>query len=1096
MPLVIVRLVYSFHVFVHRVLFRFIFPATCVLLLLLPCKAVFSQSTTEGTIAGTIADPSGAAVAHAQITAVSSNSSSTYHATADASGAFDFAGLPPGTYQVEIKVAGYAPYLAKTVLVEVGRATTLSPRLAIGTQQETVVVKEDSPGLDARSAAISTNLDADAIHGLPSNGRRWSDFALLTPAVVPDQKGYGLLSFRGISVLLNNNTMDGADNNQAFFSEERGRSSIGYSTSEASVREFQVNASNYSAEYGRAAGGVVNTVTHSGTNTFHGSSFFYDRDNQWGAQNPYSELTTESPTGTFASTPFTPRDWRKQWGSSAGGPIQHNKLFWFFAYDQSRRNFPAISQPGNAAKFFAEPTNDELTVLRERLNAPTNGSAKQQYDNVLTDLAGETGAVPRTASQLILFPKLDYQPNDRNHIAVLFNHMNWNSPNGFQTQTSAQYGIASFGNSIVKDDWAIAHWNTFLSATKMNDVLFQYGRDFEAQISTPPSPFEEANLTANPPHTAPQVSLLSSSYGLRIGKPSALDRTAFPDEHRTQINDVFTAVLGNHIAKAGVDYNYVSDLTNNLYGGGGQYVYDSMTGFVSDLLAPSKCGASSDSFGNLPCYSYFQQALGPSAFGMATNDYAAFVSDDWRVARNLTVTAGLRYEYQQLPPANPNLANPQIPQTGHLPQDRNNFGPRLGFAWDIFGHGLTVFRAGYGMYYGRIINSTISSALVSTGSANGQLTYKIKPTDQGAPAFPYVFASSIANGIKPAAVYFDPHFQNPQVHEAEASIAQKLGPRGELSLSALASLGRELPNFVDTNIDLSAINTITYNLKDASGLGPLSAQYTTRLFTARINPNYQQITDIFSETNSKYEAGIITLKERISSSVRVQAHYTYSHAMDYNQNETTFADADDVLDPTNFAAEYGPSNFDVRQRVTGFIMLRTPWKLSGLIGTFLNGFAASPTLSAQTGLPFTMRTAGSIPDLHFVDELNRLQVQSGLGYSINGSGGDNRIPGVGRNTYRYPGTINADARFSKDITVSEKTKVQILADVFNVLNHENVTAIDTTGYYIGNGTTAGSNATLTYNTNGTQPLFGQIQNVNSTTLYRPRQIQIGLKIFF
>jgi len=1070
--------------------------AALLALLALSCPAVLSQSTTEGTIAGGLRDPAGLPIASAQIVAGSKSTGIEYVTTSDPSGNFRFAGLPPGTYKLEIRLAPYSPFDADAVVVEVGRVTLLKANLQLGPLRQTVVVKEDAPGLDTSSAAIATNLDENAVHNLPSNGRRWSDFALLTPTVTPDQQGYGLLSFRGISVLLNNNTMDGADNVQAFFSEERGRSSIGYSTSEASVREFQVNASNYSAEYGRAAGGVVNTVTHSGSNTFHGSSFLYDRDNQLGgAQNPYSQLITEPASNSYIATPFTPPDTREQWGASAGGPVRPNRLFWFFSYDQYRRNFPGIAQPGNAAKFFAPPSDNELTTLAQRLGTTLNSIALQDYDQVLNDLAGETGIVPRSATQLILFPKLDYQLNDRNHITAQYNHMTWNAPNGFQTQTSAQYGVASFGNSIVKDDWGIARWNTFLSPTLMNDLLLQYGRDFEAQLSTPPSAFEQA-LTANPAHTAPQVSLLSSSYGIRIGKPAALDRTAFPDERRMQINDVFTAVLGNHVLKAGVDYNHVSDLTNNLYGGGGEYVYDSMTGFVSDLLNPNHCGVSSNSYGNLPCYTYFQQALGPSLFTMSTNDYSAFVSDEWRVARRLTVTAGMRYEYEQLPAPNPNLVNAQLPQTSILPHDGNNFGPRLGVAWDIFGHGNTIFRVGYGVYYGRIINSTISSALVSTGSPNGQLTYKIKPVDAGAPTFPYVFQSSIASTIRPAAVYFDPHFQNPQIHEAEVSLAQSLGKGREITISALASLGRELPNFIDTNIDLASATTITYNVKDPAGLGPLPSQYTTVFFTNRLNPTYQQITDIFSETNSKYEAAIVTLKQRLNHSLQLQAHYTYAHAMDYNQNETTFADADDVLDPTNFAAEYGPSNFDVRQRVTGYLIVRAPWKLRGVAGALLDGYSLAPTLSAQTGLPFTMRTAGSIPSLAYLDAVDRLKQLSGLGYSINGSGGDNRIPAVGRNTYRYPGTINTDMRLSKETRISEKTRVELMAEVFNALNHQNVTSIDTTGYYIGNDSTVGSVPTLTYNTSNGQSLFGAVENANSTSLYRERQIQLGMRFFF
>src|SRR5206468_10712095 len=157
------------------------------------------------------------------------------------------------------------------------------------------------------SPDFAPTLDQTAISNLPINGGRWSNFALLTPGVVSDSNGFGLLSFRGISTLLNNNTVDGADNNQAFFSEERGRTRAQYSTTQAAVQEFQVNSSNYSAEYGRSAGGVVNTVTKSGTNQIHGNAFFYDRDNNWAATNPFVTKTVNQG-GTFVTSPNKPKD--------------------------------------------------------------------------------------------------------------------------------------------------------------------------------------------------------------------------------------------------------------------------------------------------------------------------------------------------------------------------------------------------------------------------------------------------------------------------------------------------------------------------------------------------------------------------------------------------------------------------------------------------------------------------------------------------------------------------------------------------------------------------------------------------------------------
>ena len=162
---------------------------------------------------------------------------------------------------------------------------------------------------------------------------------MLIPGVGANTSGFGLLSFRGISTLLNNNTVDGADNNQAFFSEERGRTRAGYSTPKTAIEEFQVNTSNYSAEYGRSAGGVVNTVTKSGTNSIHGEAFFYDRDNVWGAINPFTKLTVRS--AARSPVPYKPTDWRKMSGFGIGGPAIKDKLFWNLTFDWYHRNFPA-----------------------------------------------------------------------------------------------------------------------------------------------------------------------------------------------------------------------------------------------------------------------------------------------------------------------------------------------------------------------------------------------------------------------------------------------------------------------------------------------------------------------------------------------------------------------------------------------------------------------------------------------------------------------------------------------------------------------------------------------------------------------------------
>ncbi len=1065
-------------------------------ILVVPCQlAGNAQSNTTGGLAGTITDAQGRVVPGVRVVARCGATGKERTVTADAAGSFRIADLDPDTYAVEVSAAHFAPWHAASVAIEVGRITTLAPHLAVAGQSETVLVRSEIPGLETSSAAITMNLSNTTLENLPSNGRRWSNFALLAAGVTPDQSGSGLLSFRGISVLLNNNTIDGVDNNQAFFSEERGRTRIGYSTTQAAVQEFQVNTSNYAAEYGRAAGGVVNTVTRSGGNQFHGQAFFYDRDNDWGATNPYTTLTQRLADGSYSTTPFKPTDWRKQWGAGVGGPIRHDKLFWFFAYDQYRRNFPGTARTADATsgttpELFAAPSAQQLATLAARTQTSV-AVAKAHYNDILAGLDSMLGPVPRTANQYILFPKVDWDLNERNHLIFQYNRMRWNSPAGVQTAASNTYGIASFGNDYVSEDWAIARWNFFLTANLLNEARYQFGRDFESEFAQPPTPFEQP-FAKNPDGFSPQISVASGNYGFTFGKPASLNRAAYPDEYRSQFVDTVSWVHGKNSWKAGYDFSHVVDNTNNLYNGTGSYVYTNVLSFASDYYAPSSCDTGATGVGRLPCYDYETQALGPSIFRFTTNDYAAYLQDEWKIAHNFTLSLGLREEFQQLPNPNPLLVNPEIPETHAVPHQRQNLAPRIGFAWDIFGRGSTVLRAGYGWYFGRFVNSTVYAALTNTGVSAAQKTYYFKPVDVGAPPFPHVFTAEPPFSNTPNAVYFDPHARNPVVQEMELSLGQQLGPRTEISFAFLGSLGRKLPNFVDKNIDLSSVGTITYNVDNSTGQGPLPGKtYTTSFFTARLNPNYGQLTDIFTETNSTYEAGMVRLSRSLGRGGDVHATYTYSHAADYNQNSTTFADNNDILDPANFALEYGASNFDIRQRVTGTAIARTPWKLHGVEGYLFNGYSLAPVVEWRTGLPYTLRTTGSIPSTKYVDTVRRTETLSGLGASINGSGGDNRIAQIGRNTYRYPAVTNVDLRATKTFKFAERVDLELIGEAFNLLNHQNITNIYSAGYLIDGASSPETLPRLTYQTK-----FGSITNSNSTALYRERQIQLALRLTF
>src|SRR5438270_11561255 len=366
------RMMSRFWSSIQRLLTVALFAVICGALL-------YAQSTTDGAIGGTVYDTNGAVVANAKIAVRNNGTNAETTITTDGSGFFRVNKLQSGTYTVTVSQQGFAPFKAEQVIVQVGSVTDLSPHMAIGSSTETVEVSAEAPQINTSSADFAPTLNQVAISNLPINGGRWSNFAALTPGVVSDASGFGLLSFRGISTLLNNNTVDGADNNQAFFSEERGRTRAGYSTPKVAIEEFQVNTSNYSAEYGRSAGGVVNTVTKSGTNSIHGEAFFYDRDNVWGAINPFTKLTVKDSTGTFVQVPYKPTDWRKMSGFGVGGPAIKDKLFWNLTFDWYKRNFPGTAIPSNSTVFFGQATSTPTVATIASRKGISTTSAQGLY---------------------------------------------------------------------------------------------------------------------------------------------------------------------------------------------------------------------------------------------------------------------------------------------------------------------------------------------------------------------------------------------------------------------------------------------------------------------------------------------------------------------------------------------------------------------------------------------------------------------------------------------------------------------------------------------------------------------------------------------
>ncbi len=815
-----------------------------------------AQTSLSGAVAGTARDAQQAAIVHAQIALKNLESGESFAGVTGNSGAFRVEGLKPGSYALTAASPGFADFGPLPVTVEVGRITELSIHFAVAAVREAIEIREQAPAVNTAQPDFATNIDDAFLEKLPINGRRWSNFALLTPTATLDGD-FGLISFRGISGLANNSTIDGADNNQAFFSEERGRTRISYVISQESVREFQVNTSNFSAEYGRAAGAAVNAITRSGGNRMHGSAFYFLRDNELGATNSFTAVPVRQADGQWTTKKDKPLDRRQQFGGSLGGPIIKDKLFYFASFDGQRRDYPAVASARVPTALFAKPC--VIPIHYEGMNATDRAQVQKCGDNNSIDelytltrnvmplytedataiaafqagqsyLANLLGDVPRTADHQIALAKLDYHINPQHNLGLLYNRQRWNSPNGVQSGPVVSRGVASFGFDGVKVDMLIARLTSTVGHSAVNELRYSWSRDFEFQRPHAPAPSEPVG----PSGFAPQVSLLGYSTGFTFGTPDWMPRRALPNELRNQIADTVSWVHNRHTFKFGFDANRVVDEQDDLHAANGAYYYYRRDNFIADLCQwmgqyqptppfSTYCPVVTGwpSYGAPTYYrgySSYVQGYGSNAWTFHTFDGAVFAQDDWRVAPRLTLNFGLRYEFQLLPAAQ--TPNPLLAGSQKFPSDLNNFGPRFGFALALTGDGKTSLRGGYGLYYGRIGNSAISSALTRGGTLAGQRSYSYKPCwlltkdpCLDGPQFPNVFPGSAdpfttTNGGN--VVVISPHMQNSQIHQFDLVLEREVAHNTVLSASFLVSLGRELPNYVDINLDPASRQNVTY----------------------------------------------------------------------------------------------------------------------------------------------------------------------------------------------------------------------------------------------------------------------------------------------
>jgi Carboxypeptidase regulatory-like domain/TonB dependent receptor len=1077
------------------------------------CALSRAQTAGTGTITGLVTDTSGAAVPNATVVITNTDTSVSRTIQTNNDGSYSVTFLQPGHYEVVLGGGGFGKFDQKDINLTVGRTLAINASLAAANVSTEVIVSSAPPVLDTQKTEVSQTVGQQLISNLPVNGRRWDDFVLLTPNVVPDG-GSGLVSFHGISGLYNQNFVDGANNNQMLFSEARGRASgAPYVYSLDSIKEFEAETSNYSAEFGQAAGGQVNAITRSGANATHGDLFYSLRYPSFNALDPFSKWTALHNHGN----PFLltqPIHQQQQFGGSAGGPIIKDKLFYFFTYDGFRRVGRVLYYTTDTVSLTPSGTTSSTTTITPT-QCPTTISSTQCNSAIefIQQLAGVNINPPsRYAKENIFFPRLDYDLNSKNHFFVNFNFANFDSTNGYSPNpTYSNSSISTNGPTSYHERFLIANWTSAITNNSINEVRFQWGRDLETAGANAPGPSVSINGL--------------ETYGM----PNALPRLAEPDEHRYQITDIFSTQKGRHTFKFGGDANIVHEVMVNLFQGGGIYSYSGtpLQAFQNWAVDAFRGEAGDTAANQGTHYTTFVQTIDAiNPLSRAGGDdfymqmYDGFAEDTWKIRHNLVLNLGVRYDFQLTPnPAKPNTSsaiaafyNTTIKNVSDRVQ------PRIGFAWNP--QPGTVVRGGYGLFSALNQGSTYYAMRVENGiyqinySFNGgtttpvlfpdvpfavtgpPLSAAIYPTGGTAPTV----APLTGGKLVPSFHGLSPDFVPPNAHEMSLSVEQLLPGKLTLSVGYVGTRALHLPVFIDANlVGQTPHGSRSYNVENAEGA--VTSIFTTPFYlpSDRSNTTLGSLNTGFSVANSWYHSMATTIRRPFDHGLELLVNYTWSKALDDDQVAGafgTFYGGNPVQDPNNIRGEYGRSDLDVRNRFVGSVVYQPMiFKDNRYVKYLLDDFIFSGIATEQTGFPIAALLSG------FPSGGADGGVTGGVMSSGSGTATAGRPPQIQRNSQPGPGTRNIDFRISRDFPIHEGMHFQITGEAFNLLNARLIAGVNSTYFTFTapNATTcAGSGVDFggclgpfVSATSG----FGTPNSTNNL-IFGPRQLQVSARFSF
>lgn len=1086
--------------------------------------AVWSQDASTGALRGNVLDAQGVVVTNADIVAICIETGVRYHTATDVAGRFAVDMLPPGKYSARAEAEGMSPQISPVITVEVGAAQQLTFKLTVSGPKETVTVSGAPPMVDTSPTAASALLDEQGINSLPLNGRRFTDLALLTPGVTQDPRGQdsssnGDLSYGGIRGYNTSYLVDGADNNNGFFAQARGRYRAPYQFSDEVVQEFRVSSNSYGAESGRSGGAVVNVVTKSGSNEWHGSTFYYLRDSAIGGAAP-----------PFVG--FNPSSQQNQFGGTVGGPIERSKMFFFAGYDQHIFHQPTIVQFDNGASTV-------VPVPGTLANAGDYEVCDPHIGGTACDQAIVPGCPPRSAGGPPCFPpsvltaaaqlsaqggmfpskmlgdtgfiKLDRVLGTRELLSARLSTSRYYGTNNVFLDPSSPItndSLSGNGEEDVTTESASVTLTSSLTPRWMSHLRAQFSRDLEQSY---------------PNSTAARTQIYN--WIDDMGESSILPRQT--REHRLHLAETMSVTRGRHEWKFGGDmmktwdYNFFPSMY------AGEYIFDfipvnpwtfvPMHGGVdltplrawAHTIMPSwNADAGSWTGPTANVARYYEQNFGNPVSRPNSNDYAGFLQDTLRLTRGWSASVGVRYDLQTFSRAGM-VSNPLWPLAGKMPSPDKNFAPRIGLAYAIGDQRPLVVRAGFGIFYTRIPQIYQSTVMNDNGVTDEFLS--LDNTDfyqnQVFPRYPNAAINCPRGPISctlPAfwqqyatkeVAAFGPGFKTPRVQQASLRLEREFpdGITGEISY--LYVHGVDMIRARDVNLPPPTF--YSYPIYDPTGSTFQNTFYNVESFATWqtsyslscpyppcINPLQRPVAQLGaidqyeSAASSVYNGMTLSLNKRMSRGMYFRLAYTWAHAIDDGQDALVAGQPATVQNSYAANSERGPSVTDQRQRLT-IAAVEEPHPFDAqqkLLKTLLDHWKISGVMTYGSGRPANAEVSGDP--------------------NQDGNSSDDRLAGYGRNAFLGPDYATVDLRVGRKIKLSQHWRMELTGESFNLLNRDNKRyAIADTGYY----DAAGEFIKYEQYAAGTYyPAYYQqpANLMKVTSAYAPRQMQLSMRLNF